>query len=92
MVLLNLNWKIFKYEKISHVILRFFNVTGNYFIKSINKNKNDSVILKLYKAYKKIKTFYISTNKKEESTRRDFIHVIDLIRIIENQFMTKENI
>ena len=42
-------------KKISHVILRFFNVTGNYFIKSINKNKNDSVILKLYKAYKKKK-------------------------------------
>ena len=74
------------------MILRFFNVTGNYFIKSINKNKNDSVILKLYKYIKKNKTFYISINKKKESTRRDFIHVIDLIRIIEDQFMTKENI
>ena len=42
-------------KKVSHVILRFFNVTGNYYIKGININKNDSVILKLYKTYKKTK-------------------------------------
>lgn len=77
-------------KKISHVILRFFNVTGNYYIKSIKNNKNDSVILKLYKSFKKKnKTFYISSNKKKESTRRDFIHIIDLISIIEETIHDK---
>ena len=81
---LNLN------KKINHVILRFFNVTGNYYFNSINKNKNDSVILKLYKTYKrKSKIFYISTNKNKQSTRRDFIHIIDLISIIEESIYYK---
>lgn len=71
-------------KKINHAILRFFNVTGNYYINSNQNSKNDSVIQKLYKAYKKKnKFFYISSNKRKESTRRDFIHIEDLISIIE---------
>ena len=40
-------------KKIKHVILRFFNVTGKYYIDSDKFSKNDSVILKLFKTYKK---------------------------------------
>ncbi len=77
-------------KKIDHVILRFFNVTGNYYVKGKNINKNDSVILKLFKTYKNKKNrFYISSNKKKESTRRDFIHIFDLIKIIEKTIHNK---
>ena len=77
--------KYIKYHrKINHTILRFFNVTGNHYINNLNFHKNDSVILKLYKTYKKHKrSFHISSNKKKQSTRRDFIHILDLIKIIE---------
>ena len=78
-------------KKISHVILRFFNVTGNYYIGGKNINKNDSVILRIYKTYLKRKSiFYISSNEQNESTKRDFIHVIDLIRIIEKTIDNKK--
>lgn len=77
-------------KKINYAVLRFFNVTGNYYIKSRNIHKNDSVILRMYKSYKqKKKVFYISSNKKNESTRRDFIHVLDLIKIIEKTIYDK---
>ena len=77
--------KYIKYDrKINHTILRFFNVTGNHYINNSNFHKNDSVILKLYKTHKKHKrSFQISSNKKKQSTRRDFIHILDLIKIIE---------
>jgi UDP-glucose 4-epimerase len=81
-----------KKKKIKHVILRFFNVTGKYYIDSNKFNKNDSVILKLFKTYKKnINKFYISTNKLNQSTKRDFIHIIDLIKIIEKTINLKKN-
>ena len=78
-------------KEIDHVILRFFNVAGNHYIKGSNFHKNDSVILKLYKTYLKQKrVFCISSNKKKQSTRRDFIHIIDLIKIIETTIFNKK--
>ena len=77
-------------KKVSHVILRFFNVTGNYYIKGININKNDSVILKLYKTYKKQKKLFYIASIKKNSTRRDFIHIKDLINIIEKTIYNKK--
>lgn len=77
-------------KKLNTVILRFFNVTGKFYIKENKINKNDSVILKIFKTFQtKKKSFYISTNTKKKSTRRDFIHIDDLIKIIEKTLSFK---
>ena len=78
-------------KKIDYSILRFFNVAGGYYIKNLKHDNKDSVILRLYKIFKsKKKEFFISVNKENKSTRRDFIHILDLINIIERSIYNKK--
>ena len=77
-------------KKLNTVILRFFNVTGKFYIKGNKINKNDSVILKIFKIFQtKKKNFYVSVNTIKKSTRRDFIHINDLTKIIEKTLSFK---
>jgi len=79
-----------------YLILRFFNVAGIKHSNNVDMSISKSVISIIIQKIKKNKIFHLLGNKfntKDGTTERDFIHVSDIVKIIENsiQYLIQKN-